>query len=252
MVATHFITPAQDSRWLAYLALSMMANLLIVSAINLRPSTSFAPEIPALKVSLMARAQPAKPQPANHKPQQQVAKAKPVPQPLPQRTIANDPMVRKVESTPRAKKKLSAPMPKAAEPLRESTVPSPERARPVMRKDEKPAQALAAMQPAAAQPLGERGKQASNIIQEARYRKQTPPIYPRRALELGQQGTVTLHAQVTEDGLPRALKVAASSGHRLLDMAALAAVKAWEFEPTTVNGQTVTRWVRVPVRFVIQ
>ncbi|MEX0583882.1 MAG: energy transducer TonB, partial [Sneathiella sp.] len=84
------------------------------------------------------------------------------------------------------------------------------------------------------------------------YRHQIPPSYPRRALDLGQQGTVTLHAEVLPSGDPRELKIAKSSGHRLLDMAALAAVKKWKFEPTNVNGSAVVSWVRVPVNFVIQ
>ena len=98
-----------------------------------------------------------------------------------------------------------------------------------------------------------KGKQDSNsIIHEARFRKQTPPRYPRRAIELGQQGIVTLHAKIMPNGEPDKLKIAESSGHRLLDKAALSAVKKWEFEPTLRNGNAITSWVSVPVRFVIQ
>lgn len=90
------------------------------------------------------------------------------------------------------------------------------------------------------------------LLHEASYRKQTPPMYPHRAFELGQEGTVTLHAEVMVNGLPRELKIIKSSGHRLLDTAALAAVKNWEFEPTSVNGTAIISWVRVPVNFVIK
>lgn len=96
------------------------------------------------------------------------------------------------------------------------------------------------------------GKDLSTVIQDAKYRKQTPPIYPRRALELGQQGNITLHALVKPDGLPSELKIKQSSGHSLLDKAALAAVRKWEFEPTNKNGIAVSSWVRVPIEFVIQ
>lgn len=106
--------------------------------------------------------------------------------------------------------------------------------------------------PVKAIPNSDNGKQASTVIHEATYRHQTPPTYPRRAIELGQQGEVTLHAEVLPTGHPRTLKIAQSSGHRLLDMAALAAVKHWEFEPTYIDGTRVTSWVRVPVNFVIQ
>ena len=96
------------------------------------------------------------------------------------------------------------------------------------------------------------GAQAATVVHNANYRKRTPPMYPRRAVELGQQGVVLLHAEVLPDGHPRDLKIVQSSGHRLLDVAAVAAVKTWQFEPSNVDGAPVTSWVRVPVRFVIQ
>src|SRR5690606_3410691 len=90
------------------------------------------------------------------------------------------------------------------------------------------------------------GKDNSTVIYEAKYRKQTPPIYPSRAVELGQQGKVILHIKINEKGLTEQFKVAESSGYELLDMAALAAVKKWEFEPTNINGNLIPSWVRVP------
>lgn len=96
------------------------------------------------------------------------------------------------------------------------------------------------------------GKQPNTtIIQEAKLRRQTPPRYPRRALELGHQGIVTLHAKILPNGKPEKLKIAESSGYRLLDRAALSAVKKWQFEPTNMNGSAITSWVSVPVRFII-
>lgn len=90
------------------------------------------------------------------------------------------------------------------------------------------------------------------VVHEAKYRKKTVPNYPRRAWELGQQGVVLLHAKVMPSGYPDEIKVVGSSGYRLLDKAALAAVKQWAFVPTSVNGQAVSSWVSVPVNFVIQ
>lgn len=96
------------------------------------------------------------------------------------------------------------------------------------------------------------GAAHSHVIHAASYRRQTPPTYPRRAFELGQQGTVILHARVMPDGKPSELKVVESSGHRLLDNSAIAAVRTWEFEPVNVNGRVAMSWVEVPVRFVIR
>ncbi len=96
-----------------------------------------------------------------------------------------------------------------------------------------------------------KGNQVSSVIHEPNYRHQTPPIYPKRALDLGWQGIVTLHAKLSKDGLPKELKIAKSSGYKILDMAAFSAVKQWEFEPLNINGNIQESWVRVPVRFVI-
>lgn len=91
-----------------------------------------------------------------------------------------------------------------------------------------------------------------NTILEAQYLHKTPPDYPRRALALGQQGTVILHVEVALDGRPRALKIVESSGYQLLDLAAVSAVKQWEFRPLHQNGQPTISWVRVPVQFKIR
>ncbi len=97
------------------------------------------------------------------------------------------------------------------------------------------------------------GKQTStaSTLNKAKYRKRTPPNYPRRALDLGQQGVVTLAALIEPNGRPGMLKIEQSSGHRLLDKAALAAVKKWEFEPLVQDGRKTSSWVQVPVRFII-
>lgn len=98
-----------------------------------------------------------------------------------------------------------------------------------------------------AAPGSTQGQDASTVIHEAAYRRQIPPRYPSRAFELGQEGTVELHALIEPDGHPQELKIAHSSGYPLLDDAALTAVKRWEFE---VAG--AAQWVRVPVQFTIQ
>ncbi len=95
------------------------------------------------------------------------------------------------------------------------------------------------------------GESNATVIHEANYRRRTAPSYPRRAYELGQQGIVTLAALVNPSGKTGQLKIEQSSGHRLLDRAALAAVKKWEFEPLIQGGKKVSSWVRVPVKFII-
>ena len=69
-----------------------------------------------------------------------------------------------------------------------------------------------------------------------------PPPYPQLALEAGEQGSVGIRAVVEPNGRPSNVRLARSSGHRRLDMAALAAAKKYRFTPATQNGQ--------PIRFV--
>ncbi|MFT6557584.1 energy transducer TonB [Sneathiella sp.] len=99
---------------------------------------------------------------------------------------------------------------------------------------------------------GDQGDADVSIIGTANYRRKTPLRYPKRALDLGQQGTVKLHVHITPDGTPTELKIARSSGYRLLDKAALAAVQKWEFVPRKQGATTVASWVSVPVDFVIR
>jgi protein TonB len=88
------------------------------------------------------------------------------------------------------------------------------------------------------------------LITNPRYRRPPRPAdYPSRAIDLGQTGSVTLRALVSPQGETRNTRVHRSSGSGLLDQAALAAVKNWEFQPAEVDGRPVHAWVEVRVHF---
>jgi protein TonB len=88
------------------------------------------------------------------------------------------------------------------------------------------------------------------LITAPRYRRPpTPPVYPPRAVEFGITGTVLVRARVTPDGSTEETRLWRSSGHALLDAAAMAAVRRWAFEPASVEGRRVEAWVEVPVHF---
>jgi len=76
-----------------------------------------------------------------------------------------------------------------------------------------------------------------------------PPVYPRRAVRRGLTGRVELLVRVGPDGRPAAVEVHRSSGHDVLDRAALEAVRTWEFRPATRDGVPVSGSLLVPVRF---
>jgi len=91
------------------------------------------------------------------------------------------------------------------------------------------------------------------LITQARFRSPpAPPAYPRRAIDLGQEGEVIIRALVGADGESREIRVVRSSGVALLDDAALRAVRRWAFEAAHINGRAIEAWVEVPVRFQLR
>ena len=84
------------------------------------------------------------------------------------------------------------------------------------------------------------------------YRQNTPPAYPRRARLRGHEGQVVFDVLVGDKGEVLDLKIFRSSGHSLLDRAALEAVRNWRFEPARLGSKPITMWVKVPVRFKLE
>jgi len=79
-----------------------------------------------------------------------------------------------------------------------------------------------------------------------------PPTYPPQALRMRQAGRVLLRVRVDEQGRAAEVIIEASSGFRLLDDAALKAVKKrWHFVPATQDGQPIQAWALVPIVFEI-
>lgn len=75
------------------------------------------------------------------------------------------------------------------------------------------------------------------------------PRYPTMALRRGERGTVIVSVEVGPDGMPASVDVATSSGSRLLDRAAVDAVRRWRFRPAMAGEQPVTARVQVPISF---
>lgn len=72
-----------------------------------------------------------------------------------------------------------------------------------------------------------------------------PPDYPAAAVRAGRQGRVVLEVEVRADGTVGDCTVVASSGHLLLDHAAVDAVRRWRFRDGPGR-------VRVPIEFVLR
>jgi protein TonB len=84
------------------------------------------------------------------------------------------------------------------------------------------------------------------------YKKNPHPHYPQVARKRNLQGTVIILAIVNEKGEVVNARVDLSSGHAILDNAALSAVKSWEFEPGKHGNTPVKSIVRLPITFQLK
>lgn len=75
------------------------------------------------------------------------------------------------------------------------------------------------------------------------------PSYPELARKRGQEGTARIRCEVDMEGNVAAASIAASSGHKLLDEAALKTVRKWRFKPAFSQGRPARGIVIVPVEF---
>ncbi len=78
-----------------------------------------------------------------------------------------------------------------------------------------------------------------------------PPRYPAQAVVNRWEGTVLLRLRVGTDGGVETVEVITSSGHPILDAAAVRAVRGWRFRPARRSGRRVACTVRQPLRFVL-
>jgi TonB family protein len=76
------------------------------------------------------------------------------------------------------------------------------------------------------------------------------PVYPAAALSASVEGAVIIEATIGADGKVLDAKVLRSV--RMLDQAALDAVKQWEYSPTLLNGKPVPVVMTVTVNFKLK
>jgi len=86
---------------------------------------------------------------------------------------------------------------------------------------------------------------------EVDYDSNPPPIYPRIAVLRNIQGRVLLSVDVSERGAPIGIKIEQSSGHAILDQAAVEAVRRWKFSPAHLGKMAIRSQVKIPIHFKI-
>lgn len=77
------------------------------------------------------------------------------------------------------------------------------------------------------------------------------PEYPRAARFAKVEGRVILQAVIARDGSVEDVEIVSSSS-RLLDAAAIEAVREWRYTPALLNGRPVRVTFRVSVEFVLE
>jgi protein TonB len=77
------------------------------------------------------------------------------------------------------------------------------------------------------------------------------PEYPTEAEKTGLEGDVWLKALVASDGSVAKAEIVTSSGHEVLDKAALAAAKECRYKPALQDGQPVAVWISYKISFVL-
>jgi protein TonB len=214
------------------------------------PPAPATPDIPVVDVDPPPVVQ-AEPEPAAAAPDPLLAQLPPMPaEPeTPAIDIAPPPPA---EAAPRAAAKSeppSAPLPrpraKPASPP--STAPGTQMAEPAL--PEPPAAAVAgsSLPQTAALPIAFVPPRPVSAASGNR-----TPSYPAEARRRHLEGLVVLKVAVSARGTPDDVAVLKSSGHAVLDAAALAAVRSWRFEPATRSGLAVAAPAEVPVRFRLE
>jgi protein TonB len=87
---------------------------------------------------------------------------------------------------------------------------------------------------------------------KAAYLNNPRPAYPMAARRMGWDGRVVLNVEVLATGYCGDASVFQSSGHEVLDNAALRTVKGWRFVPASRVGRPVTQWFKVPIQFSLK
>lgn len=165
------------------------------------------------------------------------------------------------EPTPAPPKPAAAPPPKPVPKPTAPPKPSPRRAPPstmapaVESAPVAPTPA-APSEPAVARPAAPQVPSAMEqapiaIDLNAAYRLNPAPNYPPLALRRRWEGTTRLRVELDPEGHPIRVALADSSGHAILDDAALDAVRRWRFRPATRAGRPVPATVEVPIVFRI-
>lgn len=218
---------------------------------QVEPAKLIVGDIAPMEVRMVPAEQPAEPEienaepppPVEIKPPDMAAIVEPPPDDLPPPEFP----IAKVDIPP-----PDEPPPPVIPPLEKKPDPKPEQPKPVQRKPPAPVtQAPVDNQPRQAAP---QVATAPRVVSDSQlgYLVKPSPLYPSRSRKAGEHGTVMVRVLIDVAGRPSQVTVQTSSGHPLLDEAALSAVRAAQFRPYVEGGVTKPIFVLAPITFNLQ
>jgi len=167
------------------------------------------------------------------------------PVPLPQARQAPPPVPQPVKQQPQPARPLTrAAAPKPAPAVTPLVAQPPQASTPA---DTVATHVPAPVAPAPAAPPAPVAETAP--IGNAAYLHNPAPDYPPIAQDQGWEGRVLLRVHVLPNGKPDSVDIRTSSGRKMLDDAAVAAVRRWSFVPAKRGDEAVDGWVNVPIDF---
>jgi len=183
------------------------------------------------------------PQPAPAAP-----KAAPVPKPTPAKPVPAKP---KAVAPPVTKPLLQATAKSATAPEAPSTPTSPAPSKSsAAEHSDSPLKAGAAAGNSAEAPARE--GPVTPPTQAGGYANTPRPSYPPLSVEMGEEGSVRIRAQIDADGRPSDVTVAKGSGFPRLDRAAVTAVKGWRFNPARRGNEAIPFTYTFSVDFTLR
>jgi protein TonB len=217
----------RDRRYLTAAGFSLLAHAAVLAALN--PHAFTAPKFATadtLQIQLVAVATPEAPK-----------KAAPVEPPTPRPARLERPKPPPPAVTTRAVAETQIPIPREPEP---AVQPAPATIQTAVAATRSTIETVTAVEALVAA--------RSDVAALNNPKPPYPLIARRRRLE----GEVLLSVKVLRDGQPGEVRVKQSSGHDMLDEAALSTVRRWHFVPARRGDTPVDSMVEVPIRFRLE
>jgi protein TonB len=106
-----------------------------------------------------------------------------------------------------------------------------------------------AVEPIATAPPAPVVEEVTEPVGRAGYLNNPPPEYPSAAARQNWEGTVVLRVRVLSTGRVETVEIRESSGRRILDDQAVRTVKQWLFTPSKRGATPIDGWATVPIEF---